>query len=258
MAQTLSILAFVLFWLHLAVSIINIYFSAKVLKEKEYPDNLRGTEERLLEINPNYFLEKEIENPKELRNLSYDKKSLSALIINVCSLYFILVFSFTFCIRENECCHENGICFCESCKYCAYSCDDDCNCFWKMNSKGDGKGALGILVLSIFVGFYFAVLECGKTLSRIITIFLLFLINVALAVLSLCSGFDKFCILFASFSSFAALCDLIMVILIICVEGFGCPASNNQYYYPPSPQTQQLQVIQANTPTPDEKPYWKK
>ena len=44
------------------------------MKFYEYSVNLRGTKERLLEINPSYFLEKEIENPKELRNLNYDKE----------------------------------------------------------------------------------------------------------------------------------------------------------------------------------------
>ena len=69
MAQILAILAFVLFLINLIVSSINIFFSIKVLKNDVYSVNLRGTKEGLLEINPNYFLEKEIENPKELRKL---------------------------------------------------------------------------------------------------------------------------------------------------------------------------------------------
>ena len=75
------------------------------------------------------------------------------------------------------------------------------------------------------------------------------MIHVTLAVLSLYSGFDKLCILLASFSSFAALCDLIMFILISCLEGFKNQVSDNQDYYRPSPQTQRLQEIQTNTPT---------
>ena len=142
---------------------------------------------------------------------------------------------------------------------CTHCCDGDCSGIFSGGSSDDGEGALGLcvlaLILILFLGLFYAVMAFGKTLSRIITIILLFLINVALVVLSLCSGFDKFCILLASFSSFAALCDLIMFILIICREGFGCPLSNNQHYYPPSPQTQQIQLVQPNTPTPYEKPY---
>ena len=73
MVQTLSIFVFVLFWINLSVSSVNIYFSIKIFKNDVYSVNLRGTKERLFEINQNYFLEKEIENPKELRNLSNDK-----------------------------------------------------------------------------------------------------------------------------------------------------------------------------------------
>ena len=100
MTQTLSIFVFVLFWINLSVSSVNIYFSIKIYKNDVYSASLRGTKERLLEINPNYFLEKEIENPKELRNLSNDKIRLSILIINACSFYFILKFLFLFALQK--------------------------------------------------------------------------------------------------------------------------------------------------------------
>ena len=136
---------------------------------------------------------------------------------------------------------------------CDNCCDDDCKCFWSEMRKSNGKAVIGaavlIILFMIFVVLFYAVRACGKKISRILSIIILFLINVALAVLSLYIGFDKFCILLASLSSFAALCDLIMFILISCLEGFKNQASDNQDYYRPSPQTQQLQEIQPNTPT---------
>ena len=159
MAQASSILAFILLWINLMVSSINIYFSIKVLKNDVYSVNLLGTKERLLEINPNYFLEKEIEKPKELRYLSYDRLRLSIVIINACSFLFILMFSFTFCIDEDECCSNEGICICGCCVCCAScdcsSCDGGCDC-----SNVDGEAGLGIclliLVAFILVGLFYA------------------------------------------------------------------------------------------------------
>ena len=72
-----------------------------------------------------------------------------------------------------------------------------------------------------------------KTVSRIISIIALFLMNVTLIVLSLCSGFGKFCILVVAFSSFAALCNLIMFIIIMCLE---C-CTNNRFYNSSGEQT---------------------
>ena len=123
------------------------------------------------------------------------------------------MFSFSFCTTREECCSEQGICFYGYC-ICCYDWCDDCSCFWPSDNKSvdedDKPNTLyGLLLLCIiFVGLFYAIKACGKILSKIITLILLFLINVALAVLSLCSQFDKFCILLASFSSFVALCDL--------------------------------------------------
>ena len=259
MTQTLSIFVFVLFWINLSVSSVNIYFSIKIYKNDVYSSSLRGTKERLLEINPNYFLEKEIENPKELRNLSNDKIRLSILIINACSFYFILMLSFSFCTTKDECCSEQGICFYGCCICCHGCCTGDCSCFWKRNREDvdeDGKPntLLGVFILLIiFVGLFYVVKACGVALSRIFSLIILFLIHVTLAVLSLYSGFDKFCILLASFSSFAALCDLIMFILISCLLCFNCLASDNQN--PHSQQAQKLQLVQPNTSTPYDSPY---
>ena len=253
MSQVSSILAFVLLWINLMVSSINIYFSIKVLKSDVYSVNLRGTKERLLEINPNYFLEKEIEKPNELRYLSYDKLRLSIVIINACSFLFILMFAFSFCIDEDECCSNEGICICGCCVCCAgshcSSCDGGLDC-----SNVDGEAGLGIclliLVAFILVGLFYAAKACGKLIARMFSIIALLLMNAILVALSLCSGFDKFCILVAAFSSFAALCNIIMIIIVICFA-CGCNISKKDYY-PPVQQAQQLQVVQPQY----EKPHF--
>ena len=245
MARTLSILSFVLFFINLSVSSVNIFFSIKVYKNDGNSVNLRGTKERLLEINPNYFLEKEIENPKELRKLSTDTLRLSVIIINVCSFLFILMLSFSFCATCEEC-SDDGLCVGGTCICCVECRERDRNYFCPKDKEKAGEAivlCILLLILIIFVGLFYIVRACGKTLSRMISIIILFLANVALAVLSLYLGSDKFNILLASFSAFAALCDLIVVILICCLD-LNRGTSNNQDYYNTVQQTQQLQPVQ--------------
>ena len=128
--------------------------------------------------------------------------------------------------------------FCGWCKCCHGCCDERCNCIGSSDdNNGDEVGTIFLcillIILFIFVGLFYAVKVCEKTVSRIISIIALFLMNVTLIVLSLCSGFGKFCFLVAAFSSFAALCNLIMFIIIICLE---C-CSNNRYYNSSGKQT---------------------
>ena len=246
MGRTLSILSFVLFFINLSVSSVNIFFSIKVYKNYGTSFNLRGTKERLLEINPNYFLEKEIENPKELRNLSIDTLRLSIIIVNACSFLFVLMLSFSFCASDEEC-SDDGLCIGGTCLCCIEICNRDRKLKTKEEKENNAIALILlfiiIVIFIIFVGLFYIVRACGRTISRIFAIILLFLINVALVVLSLYLGFDKFCILLASFSGFAALCDLIIVILTFCLDR-NCGGSNNQDYDKTIQQTQQLQPIQ--------------
>ena len=274
MAQTLSILAFVVFWINFIASSLNIGFSLKAKNYNEPSVNLRGTKEKLLEINPNYFLEKEIENPKELRNLINDALGLPIVIINASTFLFILLLTFSFFVTEDECCSKEGICDCGTFICC--SCCLDCKCdlsnlkFSSSNSSSDsnnGLGALGLLVIAlvimIFVGLFFAVNACGKILSRMLCIILLFLMNATLAVLSLFLGLNKFCILLAVFSGFAALSNLILLILVICFI-CDCHITNNDNNKVDNPNNQ-LQMVHQQTPTSQklievqdqyEKPYY--
>ena len=252
MASAISCVSFFLFWINLIVFSTNIYFSIRVYKADAVPYtpykqyNLRGTKERLLIQTPNYYLEKEIETPKVLRNLATNNLKLSLVIINACSALFLFTFMFTFCVGDDEC-TEEGICI-GGCCVCCVSCVDCCcrgDCHFRgnllnSNNNNNGQGALGLcilfLIMLIFVGLYFLVNACGKQIGRIISIIALFLSNGALLVLALVAGTDKFNILLASFSGFAALCNLICIILgfySICAGNCecceSCCLSSNRY-----------------------------
>ena len=76
MAYMRSTVAYGLFWINLILTSLLLYFAIAAYNSGEsgsynkYSYHLRGTKEKILEKNPNYFLIKEIETQKELRNLS--------------------------------------------------------------------------------------------------------------------------------------------------------------------------------------------
>ena len=251
-------------WINFLVSLINIIFTIKVLNYDEVSFNLRGTQEKLLDINLNYFLEKEIEIPKKLRNLSYDKLKLSSVIINACSFLFILTFAFSFCTPEDECYSRDGLC-CDECRCCCENGDYNFTAgAGRPNTKNYSiQICLFFLFQAIFIALFYLVKACGKGVGKMVSIISLFLMNVTLVVLSLCSGFNKFCILLAVFSFFAALCDLIIIILVICFV-CDCHKTNNdnnklnnsskqiQMDQPQTNTSQKLIEVQAQY----EKPYY--
>ena len=256
MAYMRSTLAFSLFWINLIVASLNIYFSIAAYRNRDYPYqsyNLRGTKERLLQINPNYFLEKELETSKELRNLAISTRRL-LLFIDIGAFVFLMLLTASFCLTKNECCSgdENtntnfaigscyGTCVCCTDCDCNRSGSTDCNC----SGGGGDCGEAGIillvivLVIIIFVAIYFLVRACGKHISRIIAIIFLFAINVALAVLAIYSGTDIFCILIAAFSAAAAVSDFLGILL----PNLGCCVKlSYDYRYPIHPMNQQPQL----------------
>ena len=84
--------------------------------------NLHGTKENLLERNLNYFLEKEIETLKELRNLATDEIKTAILIINVETFVFLIILLIFFCVTKKECCTydaEDGNALCSAGCCCA-------------------------------------------------------------------------------------------------------------------------------------------
>ena len=85
-----STIAFALFWLNLIVTSLVIYFAITSKNRYSYDSysgrysyHLRGTKQKLLESNPNYFLESTIETPKELRQLSTDMQYYIIYKMNV-------------------------------------------------------------------------------------------------------------------------------------------------------------------------------
>ena len=253
-------------WFNFIVSLINIIFTLKVLNYDEDSLYLRGTQEKLLDINPNYFLEKEIEIPKKLRNLSYDKLKLSSVIINACSFLFISTFAVSFCTPEDECNSRDGLC-CDDCKCDCFCNDGDLDftsTFGSPDSEGYSSRVCTIfLFFGIFIALFYIVKACGKGVGKMISIISLFLMNVTLVVLSLCSGFNTFCIIVAGFSFLAALCDLIIIISVIRFVCHCHKTDNDNNVF--NNTSEQLQIAQPQTDTSQklievqaqyEKPYY--
>ena len=257
MANIRSSFVFALLCVNLIVTSVNVYFTVAARKylnnNLSYSYNLCGTKERLLERKQNYFLEKEIEIPKKLRNLSPKALRLSMLIINCVAFYFLIQLSVSFGLDEDECCTQCDCKCCIKCDDCCFlcgaccntccknrnsNCKCDCNCNCNFNSMdcdcsgvgGDcGEGAIVLLVLflvliaiaialAIIAGLVYVIFYFGKHISRIIALVFLFAINAALVALSLSSGFDLNCILIASFSSFAVICNFLGIFLPCCCE----------------------------------------
>ena len=243
MAYMRSSVAFALFWVNFIVASLNIYFSIAVMPKSSssssssgsrypyypYRYNIHSANETLLNKHTNYFLKKEIGTPKELRNLidSNTQKNIRELLvfINIAPFIFIIIFSCSFCVTKNECCSDdyddgNAICFASCCCACCVSCCCDCQFrggFHIGGGSGQGNAGAGLLMLILFIliiyGIYKAIQACGKNVSRVIAATGLFLVNLALAIMSLLSGTDKFNILIFVFSLFAAISNLLAMIL---------------------------------------------
>ena len=248
MAYMRSSLAFALFWVNFIVASLNIFFSIKIesvtYSKYKYEDDkshipppydpynlYRYTltkNETLLEKKSNYFIEKENKTQKKLRNLldlrGQYKVGYLIKFINIIPFVFLIIFSFSFCVTKNECCSSdyddgNAICFASCCVCCLCCCD--CSLSngggFSLNFGGNNNAGGGLLFIIIFAliiyGIYKAVQACGKNISRLISAIGLFFANVALVVLGILSGTDKFNILLIAFSSFAVISNLLAMVL---------------------------------------------
>ena len=221
-----SSVAFAVIFGNIIIASLNIFFSIRAMDwNPYYYRNLFETKEPLLERNRNYFikdiLEKEIETPKELRNLAPANLRLGLLIIDAFSFLFILVLIMSFCVAENECCTNddnvqevwncNGRCLC--CVQCGWSYFGKC-------SDDDSRDTCLLFVRIVFIPFvcvfiwiYLAVDSCGKHKARMSSVIIIMLIDVALIVLSFLSGFDTYCILIAVFSFVSLICNFLSILL---------------------------------------------
>ena len=226
MAYMRSTIAFALFWLNLIVTSLVIYFAITSKNRYSYGSynsrysyHLRGTKQKLLESNPNYFLESTIETPKELRQLSTDMQYY-IIYVDIVALFFVFIIMASFCLTENECCTNDdnirsnfaiGSCYgtCVCCNDCGGRGNVNCDC------KGDGAFAVLILFIIIIaiVAIYFAVKACGKHISRVISVVMLILLELAMAGMSFYTGSDTYLVLLSVFCIIAAICNFLGLLL---------------------------------------------
>ena len=247
-----STVAFALIIVNITLSSLNIFFSVMALNYSPYYRYryLSSINETLLEKNQNYYikdiLEKEIETPKELRNLSSGIRN-AILFIDVGAYFFIIFLFATFWMTKNECCNNdedivaafpigscNGKCLC--CGECKWKYFDNC-C-----PNNSACSALSYFIriymlvpLSPFIIIYLIVNACGKHICRMICVIFLMLFNLASIILSFISGTDTFCILVAVCAFIALVCNLLSIILPNCIERLSYyeyePVWNDDQYY---------------------------
>ena len=131
---------------------LNIAFIIILFTDYWYSSNIRGTKEILLKNNQFYFLEKEIETSKELRNLSSKDYRLIFLCINCGSFIFILLLSSSFSFKKTKC-------------------SDECPCDNHNNNNSAGNGNAGeqcdvgfvfvIIIFFFFYAIYGSAYSCG-------------------------------------------------------------------------------------------------
>ena len=219
---------------NLILASLNIFFSVKAMDSNPHVYyRLLSSKEILSERNPNYFikdiLDKEIESPKELRNLDYNSLRLGLLITDAISFLFIITLIMSFWMAPNECCSDNediiaafplgscnGKCLCcsEECTYFSPCCSNCplCNVF--------SYAIRGILLVPFCVlcFTYLIFNACGKHVARMTAVIILILLNVILFIMSLVEGLDTYCILIAICAFISILCNLIAIILPNCKD----------------------------------------
>ena len=222
-----SNLAFGLFWVNLIIASLNIYFGIEANDYRRlhpYSYNLRGTKEKILERNPNYFLEKEIQNPKILRNLLDNDKRPYLIYIDIGAFLFIMMLVASFCVTQNECCTDDAntnanfaVGSCYGTCVCCTDCRGDCNCNCSGGGSNCGEAGIVLLILAIFIIvfiiIFFLVKACGKHGTRIVSIIGLILVDISLVAVSLYSGFDLYCDLIAGISFVGVVCNFLGLIL---------------------------------------------
>ena len=181
-----------------------------------------------------------------LTRISGNRKVFDYVIsyIDLSAFVPILMLSFSFCVTKNECCSPDkevnkefaiGSCFglCLCCgtdrfpepprnqsrkKKCCDDCREyidcgDCNCDGGEEDCVCCAYFIIILASCFILLFVYSIKACGKHISRIISVILLFLIDCSIAVLAIISGNDLYRILIMVISIIAAICNILGIIL---------------------------------------------
>ena len=199
------------------------------------------TNDKILENNVNYFHEKENDTPKELRKLSNQDTRNVLLYVNLGSFLFILMLMMSFYTTKNECCcnededDRNALCAagcCCACCECCYECSFTFSGIFFLRGTSDPRLKINliflIIILFVFLVIYAPIKACGKHVTRIVSLIGLFLLNLALAILSFISGSDKFCFLMGVLSLVTAFLNFLGLILPSCDS---CEKLSYDYLY---------------------------
>ena len=177
------------------------------------------------------------------------------LYIDIVAILFVILLMISFCLTHNECCSPdpatNEYFAIGSC-YGACICCDKCDCSGGGNNcEVNGDGALGLLIfivcIIIFVAIYYVIRGCGKHISKLFSVFVLMIAELAMAIMSfiISSDISGMCyILIAVFSLIAAICNFLGLLL---PNLDSCEYLSFSDYIPPKNENNNTQI--NNTPS---------
>mgnify|MGYP007070225484 CR=1 FL=1 len=131
-------------------------------------------------------------------------------------MLFVVLLMTSFCLTENECCTSNtttnqnfaigscyGTCVCYNDCKCNGGGVGDCKC------DGGGEAALCLLIFVVIlvaiIAIFFAVRACGKHISRLFSVGVLFLLYIGMSFMSLYMGENTYYYLIGAFSFIGAI-----------------------------------------------------
>lgn len=263
MANMRSTIAFGLFWINLIIITLVMYFSFNIFEypKQRYYRNLRGAieKEKLQLENIQYPLQAPLIK-KDLRKLAtsseFDKM---ILYVDICSIFFLMILMFSFCLTENECCTSDtnanrefavGSCYgtCVCCNECGNG-RGDCKCEGGGGGGGDAGLALLVclIVLLAFIAIFFILKACGKHISRFISVAVLALADLAIVIMCIMIGMDYKFNTYTSMTLLLGLIGFICNLLGIILPNLGaCQKLRYGYMYVDNPANNNLPVQDIN------------
>ena len=233
-----SNVTFGLFWINLVIIVLNFVFIPLLNKNYSFTKfssnsfHFSGTKEKLLKMNPFYFLEKEFESSNLLQNLiQINFKPINLIFFNVAAVFCLFLLFISFWVTRNECCTTdktinanfptgncNGACNC--CNDC-HCCEEGHDCKCKIQYEGSrGDNCCGViigmilvyLILSIFIAIYYIIIACGKHIVRFSACVSLILLHLSMGGLAICFG-TTYGIIVAVFSFINAVINFLGIFL---------------------------------------------